>query len=194
MWENARCFLVAGILMLAPILPAFAQRPGGGGPPPGGGVPGGPPGGGGFPGGPTGPRNIGGAADTRDVAPPNASSQPGNMSTLRGGFEFGPPGRWWDDKHFAKTLHIRPEQKKRMDTLFDENRANLVSRYQTLQQEQAKMEDLAHAQVLDEKALFAQIDRVTEALADLEKARTHLMLELRKEMDADQISRLENAR
>jgi hypothetical protein len=159
-------------------------------------MPGGPPGGG-FPGGVGGPTrsgNIGGVGDTRDVSPSNPSSQQANMGALRGGLQLGPPGRWWDDKHFAKTLHIRPEQKKRMDTLFDENRANLVSRYEALQQEQAKMEDLAHAQTLDEKALFGQIDRVTGALADLEKAQTHLMLQLRKEMDADQITHLEATR
>ena len=113
---------------------------------------------------------------------------------MREGLQLGPPGRWWDDKHFAKTLHLRPEQKKRMDDLFDENRATLVSRYQTLQQEESKMETLSHAQTLDETALFAQIDRVAQARADLEKATTHLMLQVRKEMDADQITRLDASR
>ena len=82
---------------------------------------------------------------------------------MRGGLQLGPPGRWWDDKHFAKTLHLRPEQKKRMDDLFDENRATLVSRYQALQQEESKMEALSHAQTLEESVLFAQIDRVAQA-------------------------------
>jgi Spy/CpxP family protein refolding chaperone len=102
--------------------------------------------------------------------------------------------RWWDDKHYAKTLHLRPEQKKRMDGLFDENRANLVSRYQALEHEESTMEILSHAQTLDESALFAQIDRVAQARADLEKATTHVMLEVRKEMDADQITRLDASR
>ena len=99
-----------------------------------------------------------------------------------------------DDKHYAKTLHLRPDQKKRMDGLFDENRANLVNRYETLQQEESKMETLSHAQMLDEATLFAQIDRVAQARADLEKATTHLMLQVRKEMDADQITRLDASR
>jgi hypothetical protein len=81
-----------------------------------------------------------------------------------------------------------------MDTLFDENKTNLVSRFQTLQQEESRMEDLSHAQSLDENALFAQIDRVAQARADLEKANTHLMLQVRKEMDADQITRLDKYR
>jgi len=157
-------------------------------------MPGGPPGGAGPPGGgfPEGTRSIGGIGDTRDVSPSNGPSQ-SSINTPRDGLRLGPPGRWWDDKHFAKSLHLRPEQKQRMDTLFDENRANLVSHYQALQQEEGKMEDLAHAQTLDEKALFAQIDRVEQARAELEKANTHLMLQLRREMDADQISRLEAA-
>jgi hypothetical protein len=126
-------------------------------------------------------------------APSPNSQSGGGIGTFRGGLLFGPPGRWWDDKHFVKTLHISPEQKKRMDTVFDANRANLVSSYQTLQQEESRMEDLSRTKTLDEKALFSQIDRVTQALADLEKAKTHLMVQLRNEMDADQIDRLETA-
>ena len=187
--------LVAACLALIPSLPAFAQRPGGGGPPPGGGMPGagasGPrttPGGGNMPPGSPGDNGSGGL-------PATASSQPGaTMSTMRGGLQLGPPGRWWDDKHFAKTLHLRPEQQKRMDGLFEENRANLVNRYQALQQEESKMEALSRGQSLDESALFSQIDRVAQARADLEKANTHLMLQVRKEMDAGQIVRLEDYR
>ena len=113
------------------------------------------------------------------------------MSTVHSGLQLGPPGRWWDDKHYAKALHLRSEQQKRMDSLFEQNKANLVSKYQALQQEESKMEALSRADALDEGALFAQIDRVAQARADLEKANTHLMLLVRKEMDADQTARLD---
>jgi hypothetical protein len=157
--------------------------PGGGSMPAGSNVPGGAPGG------------IGAAGDTRQGFPPNSSSQQGGPSnTMRAGLQLGPPGRWWDDKHFAKTLHLRPEQKKRMDDLFDENRSTLVSRYQALQQEESKMEVLSHAQTLEESVLFAQIDRVAQARAELEKANTHLLLQVRKEMDSDQITHLDASR
>jgi Spy/CpxP family protein refolding chaperone len=140
-------------------------------------------------------RGIGVASDTHEASPPSSSSQPGATSgTMRGGLQLGPPGRWWDDKHFAKTLHLRPEQKKHMDDLFDENRAALVTRYQALQQEESKMEALSRAQTLEESALFAQIDRVAQARAELEKANTHLLLQVRKEMDPDQISHLDASR
>ena len=151
------------------------------------------PGGGSMPGGnmPGGsPREIEGPGDARNALPSGASVQQ-SSPTMRGGVQLAPPSRWWDDKHYAKTLHLRPDQKKRMDGLFDENRANLVNRYESLQQEEQKMEILSHAQMLDESALFAQIDRVAQARADLEKATTHLMLQVRKEMDADQTTRLD---
>jgi Spy/CpxP family protein refolding chaperone len=157
--------------------------PGGGSMPPGSNVPGSSPGG------------IGVAGDTRQGLPSNSPSQEGATSnTMRGGLQLGPPGRWWDDKHFAKTLHLRPEQKKRMDDLFDQNRATLVSRYQSLQQEESKMEALSRAQTLEESTLFAQIDRVAQARAELEKANTHLLLQVRKEMDSDQITHLDASR
>jgi hypothetical protein len=147
-----------------------------------------------FPGG--SPRASEGSMDTRTSgSESNTPSQPNtSMSTTRGGLQIGPPGRWWDDKHYVKAVHLRPEQQKRMDGLFDENRAVLVNRYQALQQEESKLEALSHAQTLDESALFAQIDRVSVARADLEKANTHLMLQVRKEMDADQAARLDNSR
>jgi Spy/CpxP family protein refolding chaperone len=190
--------VMAGCFSLVPTLPVLAQRPGGGGPPPGGGMPSGSgmPGGGSIPGGnmPGGsPREIEGPGDARNTLPSGASVQQSGV-TMRGGMQFGPPSRWWDDKHYAKTLHLRPGQKKRMDGLFDENRANLVNRYEALEQEEQKMETLSHAHTLDETALFAQIDRVAQARADLEKATTHLMLQVRKEMDADQITRLDASR
>ena len=184
--------VMAGCLSLVPSLPVLAQRPGGGGPPPGGGMPSG----GGMPGGLSMPGGSMPAGPPREIEgglPSGASVQQSGV-TARGGVQLGPPSRWWDDKHYAKTLHLRPDQKKRMDGLFDENRANLVNRYEALQQEESKMETLSHAQTLDETALFAQIDRVAQARADLEKATTHYMLQVRKEMDADQIKRLDASR
>jgi len=187
--------LLAACLVAIPA--SHAQRPGGGGAPPGGGMgPGGGAGPAGTPGGNGTSRDSGSSEDPRNVSPLTTTSpQQGNTtSTIHSGLQRGPPGRWWDDKHFAKNLRLRSDQQKRMDGLFDENKTNLVNRFQTLQQEESKMEALSHADALDENALFAQIDRVAQARADLEKANTHLMLQVRKELDADQIARLNKYR
>ena len=171
---------------------AFAQGRGG---PPGGGGPGGGRGGPGGPGGGMGGMNGGGMSRPTF---PGGGGRPDNGGTRgqgaegRPGVQLGPPGRWWDDKKFAKNVKLRPEQQARMDAIFEQNRGALLSRLETYQQAQRQMEELSRSSSPDEGALFAQIDRMAQARADLEKVNTHMLLQLRKEMDADQLSRLEN--
>ena len=146
----------------------------------------------GFPG-----RDGGLGVDSRaNGGPPpgNAPDSAGTVSTMRGGLQLGPPGRWWDDKHFAKDLRLRTDQQRRMDALFEQNRPSLLRSYEVLEQEQGRMEALTRAKTLDEAGLFAQIDRVAQARANLEKANTHFLLQIRAEMDMEQISRLEQHR
>lgn len=182
--------LLAGVLF-APL--AWGQH--GGGPPGGGGGggmgPGGPPPGG------MGRGNAGdpGFGGPHGGPPPgNSSDATGMVSTMRGGLQLGPPGRWWDDKHFAKELKLRPDQQRHMDLHFEESRQVLLRRHDNYELEENRMEALTHSRMLDEASLFAQIDRLTQARAELEKATTHLLLQIRNEMDADQIARLEQHR
>jgi hypothetical protein len=81
-----------------------------------------------------------------------------------------------------------------MDAIFEENRGALVSHLQGLKQAESQMQDLSRSPAPDEAALLAQIDRVAQARAELQKADTRMLLELRKEMDPDQIKRLDKAR
>jgi Spy/CpxP family protein refolding chaperone len=104
----------------------------------------------------------------------------------------GPPGRWWDDKHFAKQLKLSEDQQRHMDSIFEQNRPALVKRYENLEQEEQRMEALTHAKSLDETALFAQIDRIEQARADLSKAAMHYQVQIRNELDQNQISKLED--
>ena len=80
-----------------------------------------------------------------------------------------------------------------MDAIFEQNRGALLSHFEAVHQAEAQMEELSRTPAPDEPALFALIDRVAQARAELEKATTHYLLQIRKEMDADQIKRLEKA-
>lgn len=203
-WRLARVALAGLCLAAFGVSIAFAQGHGGGGPPPGGGSGGGGmgPGGGmnggmggggvsgpGFPGG--GNRPGGGVAPVPNSTSPASRSQevPGHQP-----LQLGPPGRWWDDRSYIKSLKLRPDQQARMDAIFEQNRDTLYSRLQNLYQAESQMEELARAPQPAEAALDAQIDRVAQARADLEKANTHVLLLIRKEMDPDQLKRLENSR
>src|SRR5208283_5359603 len=119
-----------------------AQGRGGGGPS-GGGPGGGGPGGGGmggpqFPGGGPGmggPGPVGG--------PPPQQRGPGAEG--RPGLQLGPPGRWWDDWATVKSLRLSPEQRTRMDAIFEQNRGELQSRFENVRQAEMQMEELARS-------------------------------------------------
>jgi len=80
-----------------------------------------------------------------------------------------------------------------MDAIFEQNRNALVTSFEGVRQAETQLETLSRSPSPDESALFSQIDRVAQARAELEKVNTHLLLQIRKEMDADQIKRLEKA-
>ena len=81
-----------------------------------------------------------------------------------------------------------------MDAIFEQNRGALMQRFQGLQQAEMQLDALARSLAPDEAALDAQIDRVAQARAELEKVNTHMLLQIRREMDAEQIKRLEERR
>ena len=171
---------------------AAAQGHPGGGGPPGGGMPGGGQMGGQNPwGGPmNAPRGIGGGVDSGP--PPNGAAS--TTSTMRGGLQLGPPGRWWDDAQLARSVGLDRIQQHRMDDVFKVNKTPLIRSYKALQHEESVLEKLSRSKNPDEIQIDQQIDRVVQARGELEKANAHLLLEIRKEMTQDQLDRLEEHR
>jgi Spy/CpxP family protein refolding chaperone len=176
--RTSRLFLQAALALAVLIVlstprAAVAQHHGGG---PGGGF------GGGMP---------GGAHDfPRSGDMSSGMDRDGNMRP-HANLQVGPPGRWWDDKHFAKQLKLTQDQQRRMDAIFEQERPVLLNRLDSLQREEQRMEVLTHSKTLDESALFSQIDRIEQARADLFKATMHYQLQIRNELGADQVARLE---
>jgi len=148
---------------------AFAQRGG----PPGGGMGGPPPMGGGERG------RMGGIPE---VAPP----QP------RSGLHLAPPGRWWDDRKTAKAVGLRSEQQKRMDDIFEANRGQLETAFGNLKREVDHLGSMSREDLQDEAKVDAAIDRVAVASAELEKAKAHYQLQIRKELDSSQLAALDS--
>ncbi|RXH55906.1 hypothetical protein GRAN_2763 [Granulicella sibirica] len=135
------------------------------------------------------------APDNRTSPPPGG--QPGGgptSSTMRGGLQLGPPGRWWDDPQFAHSLGIDSNQQHRMDDVFGANKGTLVKLYKNLQHEESKLEKSTRGKNLDENEIFQQIDRVTQARGELEKANAHMLLQIRKEMTPQQAALLDEHR
>jgi Spy/CpxP family protein refolding chaperone len=114
------------------------------------------------------------------------------QASLQSGLQLGPPERWWDEKKFRKMLELTPDQQRQLDAIFNANKSSILQHYQAVLDEQQRMEQLSKRMPLDEAAVDAEIDRLSAARAELEKANAHLLLTLRQGLDAKQIERLKN--
>ena len=107
---------------------------------------------------------------------------------------MGPPGRWWDDPEFIKKLGLSDDQQKKMDEIFNTNRLKLIDLFAAVQKEEAIMEPLVAADPPDENKLLAQIDRVAQARAELEKANARMLLGIRRQLTHEQWLKLKAER
>jgi len=127
--------------------------------------------------------------------PPQGPGRPGRGMRGPGGpLRLGPPGRWWDDPEFIKKLGLTDDQQKKMDDIFNSSRLKLIDLSAAVQKEEAIMEPLVAADPPDENKLLAQIDRVAQARAELEKANARMLLGIRSQLTHEQWLRLKAER
>jgi Spy/CpxP family protein refolding chaperone len=139
------------------------------------------------PGGPDGPPQ-------RPGRPGRGMRGPGGPGGPGGPLRLGPPGRWWDDPEFIKKLGLSDDQQKKMDDIFNSARLKLIDLSASVQKEEAIMEPLVAADPPDENKLLAQIDRVAQARAELEKANARMLLGIRSQLTHEQWLKLKAER
>jgi Spy/CpxP family protein refolding chaperone len=186
-------FKLAALTFCLVSLSAQAQH-GNGGPPPGqhGGGPAGP----GNSGGPGntggGPSNSGGPRSKPSTSNSPAVNSSGNGAQTSGSIlHFGPPGRWWDNPSVTSSIGLRSQQQQKMDSIFDRHHTAIENSYKTFLAQQARLDKLSKQSNVDSAALFPTIDAVNQARAELQKATSEMLLEIRSQMDPAQITRLE---
>jgi periplasmic protein CpxP/Spy len=102
-----------------------------------------------------------------------------------------PPGTFWNEPAVVARLGITPDQQKRMETLFQQNRPKLTALSSALEMQEAPLRQLLEADHPDEPRVLAQIDKIAQARADLEKANARFLLGLRNILTPDQWHKLE---
>jgi hypothetical protein len=112
-------------------------------------------------------------------------------SPPRNALQFGPVGRWWDNKTVVQTVGLRREQTKRMDAIFDAHKPAILDSYKTFLKAQSNLTAVNKDPQANKDQVFAAIDAVNEARSSLQKATSAMLLQIRHEMDPDQISKLE---
>jgi Spy/CpxP family protein refolding chaperone len=101
-------------------------------------------------------------------------------------FHLGPRGRWWSNPDVASKIGLSADQQKKMDAIFEQARPSLMNLSQAVHGEEQNMAPLLAADQPDESKILAQIDRIAQARAELEKANARMLLGLRRLLTPDQ--------
>ena len=87
---------------------------------------------------------------------------------------------------------LRSSQRlKRMDSIFDANKPAILTSYKVFLKAQSNLTALNKDTKADKSTVFAAIDAVNNARSDLQKATSAMLMQIRGEMNADQIGKLE---
>ena len=110
-----------------------------------------------------------------------------------GGFHIAPPGMWWKNPGIVTRLTLTPEQTKKMDDIFQASRISLVDLKASVEKQELMLEPMLSANPPDKTKTLAQIDKVAQARADLEKENAGMLLGIRILLTPDQWTKLHSA-
>jgi Spy/CpxP family protein refolding chaperone len=104
----------------------------------------------------------------------------------------GPGGRWWTRPEMAQKLGLTTDQIKKMDDIFQQYRLKLIDLDAAVRKEEVIMEPLIAAEQPEEAKIVAQIDKVAQARAELEKANARMLLGIRRLLTQEQWNKLKS--
>jgi Spy/CpxP family protein refolding chaperone len=98
----------------------------------------------------------------------------------------GAQGHFWNNPKMVEALKLTDDQRKAMDGILLEHREKLIDLRAGVEKAELGMEPLMGQDQPDEGKILAQIDRVAQARAELEKANARFLLALRSKLTPDQ--------
>jgi protein CpxP len=98
----------------------------------------------------------------------------------------GEHGRWWNDPAMVEKLKLTDEQRKAMDGILMEHREKLIDLRANVDKAELAMEPLMGDDQPNETAILAQIDKLAQARAELEKANARFLLAIRSKLTPEQ--------
>lgn len=93
-------------------------------------------------------------------------------------------GKWWQDERFRRQLGLTTEQSARLEEIFQKNQPALRERMQALDRAEDEFDRLVEKG--DDASVMEQVVIVEAARAELNKARTIMLLRMRRSLTADQ--------
>ena len=92
----------------------------------------------------------------------------------------------------VQKLDLTAEQRKTIDDIFQQHRLRLIDLDAALQKEELILEPLVNADQPDDAKVTAQIDRVAQARAELEKANSRMLWQVRRVLTPEQWKQLQS--
>jgi Spy/CpxP family protein refolding chaperone len=99
-------------------------------------------------------------------------------------------GKFWKDSALMQKIGVTDEQIRKIEKIFQDHRLDLIDLHAALEKQEAILEPLVEADQPDEAQVVAQIDKVAQARANLEKSNAQMLLAIRRVLTVDQWKKL----
>ncbi len=99
-------------------------------------------------------------------------------------------GMWWSNPEVIARLAITPDQQKKIEDIFVQSRVQLIDLHATLEKEQLLLEPVLNANPVDQPKALAQIDKIADTRAALEKTNARMLLSIRGVLTPEQWTKL----
>lgn len=109
----------------------------------------------------------------------------------RGGAGMGMGGKWWKNSTLVKNLGLNDSQVQQIEKTFQDHRVQLIDLRAALEKQEVALQPLIDTERPDESKVTAQIDRVAQARANLEKSNAQMLLAIRRVLTVDQWKQLQ---
>jgi cell division FtsZ-interacting protein ZapD len=100
---------------------------------------------------------------------------------------------WWMNTALMQRLGITDDQRAKIERAFENHRQAILSTTDQLEKEEAQLARLLDAESVDQNAVLTQIDRVTQARSEMERAGALMTLEMRTYLTRAQWAQLPGA-
>jgi Spy/CpxP family protein refolding chaperone len=132
---------------------------------------------------------------------PGAGAGPGGDYGMRGPRPHGRDargemrnfrdGKWWKNSELVKKLGLTDAQVQQIDKAFMDHRAQLIDLRAALDKEELKLQPLMEADSPNEGQVTAQIEKIAQSRANLEKSNALMLLGIRRVLSVEQWKQLQ---
>jgi Spy/CpxP family protein refolding chaperone len=121
----------------------------------------------------------------------------GEIHIRTGGRGFGmgpdgiPGGKWWKDSQIVQAIGLSDQQAQQIEKTFQDHRMQLVDLHANLEKAELQMEPMMSSDQPNESQVNAQIDKIAQARAALEKSNAQMLFAVRRVLTPDQWKKLQ---